>query len=173
MNQIVPPIMILLSGDGGNSKSARTLLRNNVWGHLHKSVSPTCFQKAEEPRIQGCHFSAAKLLTVQEVSPGDPVCEAELKKMISGEYLWCRPLFGKETKQYRWNRCGLRWEFNNHFFSIQGDPSNLPALRSWLRRFRALRLKACFTSDPRKVDIENCIFPEDSDIAPCWNVLVI
>ena len=52
MCEIQPPVGCILSGDGGNSKSARTLLRSNVWGKHHKIVSSSCFQKEDELRIQ-------------------------------------------------------------------------------------------------------------------------
>ena len=47
------PIMILMTGHGGNSKSAKTLLRENVFGNLHATVDPKCFQTLDEFRIQG------------------------------------------------------------------------------------------------------------------------
>ena len=165
MNELIPPVGILLTGDGGKCKSARTLLRCNVWGKHHKVVASQCFQKDDELRIQGCHFAHARIITAQEAEPGKPVCEPELKKVLSGEYYRCRPLFGKETKPYRWNRCGFWWEFNNLFFSIKGNPDDLRSLRSWTKRFIVLRLKATFTGDPSKVDLDRCIFPEDSEIA--------
>jgi hypothetical protein len=165
MNQLIPPVANLLYGDGGNSKSARTLLRANVWGDHHKTISPTVFQVPEEFRKQGCHFSSARVGTVQEVAPGQPVMEPELKKVISGEFIACRPLYGKTTTNYRWNRMALWWEFNSAFFKLAGDPNDLPALRAWTRRFNALKYLATFSSDPTKIDIDNLVFPESSDLA--------
>ena len=51
------------------------------------------------------------------------------------------------------------------FFSIKGNPDDLRSLCSWTRRFIVLRLKATFTGDPSKLDLDRCIFPEDSEIA--------
>eukprot|EP00959_Pyramimonas_sp_CCMP1952_P218892 4577144-Pyramimonas_sp.AAC.1 len=69
-NADMPHVQLLITGNGGNAKSARTLRRGNVWGPMHKVMSALAFQKPEEFRKQGCQFAHAKLITVQECSPG-------------------------------------------------------------------------------------------------------
>ena len=165
MTQIMPPVQILEYACGGNSKSARSLLRNNVWSGLHKFVSPKCFHNPDEFRIQGGQFAAARITTIQECSPGCPLVEAVWKAFVSGESIMCRPLYGKTTAYYRWNRCGKIWEMNWGFPSITGNPASTHSLRSFTRRLRACQITAMFTSDPTKVDIDNGIFPEDSELA--------
>ena len=165
MNQIIPPVQLLEYADGGNSKSAATMLRDNVWQGHHSIISPKCFQENDEFRKQGGQFAWARSMTVQECSPGSPLIEATWKQWVSGERLMCRPLFGETTEYFRWNRCAKYWETNWGFPSILGDPFNMSSLRHFTRRLRTARLHAVFTSDPAKVDVENAVFPENSELA--------
>ena len=84
------------------------------------------------------------------------------KKFISGEKLACRPLFGKTTEDYQWNRCGKWWECNFAFPSIKGDPADLPSLKSFWRRLVVLELASNFASDVSQIDIEKRVFAEDA-----------
>lgn len=165
MNQVMPPVLVLEYADGGNSKSARTLLRNNVWQGHHKVISPRCFQEPEEFRKQGGQFASAKVITIQECAPGEPMVEEVMKKFISGERLMCRPLFGTTTAYYRWSQTAKFWECNWGFPSISGSPEDMRKLYAFERRLRVLKLHATFTSDPTKVDIEQGIFLEDTELA--------
>ena len=164
MNKPTPPVVLFLVGVGGNSKSARTILRNNVFAGHHRVLTFDMLQVPKEFRIQGGKFAHAKSLTIQECSPGKPLLEAEFKRFASGEYVACRPLFGKETAYYRWNNCAKYWELNMQFPSIEGDCSKLWELRSMTRRIRVITLRSIFTSDSGAVDIENARFKEDADL---------
>ncbi len=67
-------------------------------------IAPRCFQEPDEFRKEGGQLAAAKVLTIQECAPGDPVAEEVMKKLISGERLMCRPLYGTTAAYYRWSR---------------------------------------------------------------------
>ncbi|CAK0872034.1 unnamed protein product [Prorocentrum cordatum] len=164
MSQVMPPVLVLEYADGGDSKSARTLLRDNVWRGHHKVISPRCFQEPDEFRKQGGQFASAKILTIQECTPGEPMVEDVMKSFISGDRLMCRPLFGTTTAYYRWNRAARFWECNWGFPSISGSPDDIRKLYASERRIRVVKLQATFTSDPAKVDVENRIFKEDTEL---------
>ena len=164
MDQIAPPIEVEYTGNGGNAKSARTVLRNNVFSGHHKIIPPEVFQKPDEFRIQGTHFAFAKAATVQERQPGLPLLEDLWKRYISGERLACRFLFGKSTTLYQWLRCIKFREFNKGSPSIKGDPARLDLLRAFIRRVVVIELTATFSSDPDKVSIEDGVFEECSYI---------
>eukprot|EP00973_Karenia_brevis_P017272 2370772-Karenia_brevis.AAC.1 len=53
MDEIMPPVEIVYVGNGGNSKTARSLLRNSVFKNVHSYVAAECFQKPDEFRKQG------------------------------------------------------------------------------------------------------------------------
>lgn len=53
MGQIMPPRQVLEYADGGNAKSARTSLRDNVWQGVHKAISQQAFQEPDEFRKHG------------------------------------------------------------------------------------------------------------------------
>ena len=164
MDQIAPPIEVEYTGNGGNAKSARTVLRNNVFSGHHKIIPPEVFQKPDEFRIQGGHFAFAKAATVQECQPGLPLLEDLWTRYISGERLACRFLFGKSTTLYQWLRCIKFREFNKGFRSIKGDPARLDLLRAFIRRVVVIELTATFSSDPDKVSIEDGVFEECSTL---------
>ncbi|CAK0814598.1 unnamed protein product, partial [Prorocentrum cordatum] len=164
MNQVMPPVLFLEYADGGSSKSARTLLRDNVWRGHHEVVSPRCFQEPDESRRQGGQFAPAEILTIQECAPGGPMVEDVMKSFISGDRLMCRPLFGTITAYYRWNRAARFWEVNWGFPSMSGSPDDVRKLCAFERRIRVVKLLATFTSDPAKVDVENRIFKEDTEL---------
>ena len=164
MGQSLPPIMIWLKGDGGNAKSARTLLRNNVFGGHHVCASPEVFQTEAEFRKQGHQFSFARAVTIQECDPGKPIIEEVWKKFVSGENLGCRPLYGKSTAYFRWGKCCKIWETNNLLPSISGDPQMMHTLRSWVRRIRVLETVSTFSSNEHDVNTDRRAFREDSDL---------
>ena len=56
-NEDIPQVQILFTGHGGNSKSARTLLRANVFGEAHGVMAPEVFQVPDEFQKQGLHFA--------------------------------------------------------------------------------------------------------------------
>eukprot|EP00959_Pyramimonas_sp_CCMP1952_P188562 3943454-Pyramimonas_sp.AAC.1 len=124
-NVDMPRVQLLITGNGGNAKSARTPLRGNVRGPMHKEMSALAFQKPEEFRKQGCQFAHAKLIAVQECSPGVPLEEDVWKCFVAGGFLACRPLFGKTTAYYHWLKCAKFWECNQVFWKIHGSPQNV------------------------------------------------
>ena len=77
----------------------------------------------------------------------------------------CRPLFGTTTEYYRWSHTARFWECNWGFPSISGSPQDMRKLFAFERRLRVVNLQATFTSDPTKVDIEQGIFLEDTELA--------
>ena len=79
MSKPIPPVQVMQIGIGGNSKSARTVLRNNVLHGHHVTLSPTTFQVPEEFRKQGGQVAHARMITVQECRPGEPLIEDEWK----------------------------------------------------------------------------------------------
>ena len=87
MGQPTPPVQILLTGHGGNSKSARTTLRGNVFGGPHTCMGAGVFQELNEFRIQGCHFAFYKCITVQECEAGRPLCEYAWKRLCRASSL--------------------------------------------------------------------------------------
>ena len=164
-----PQKMVVYRGRGLDGKSARTLLRSNVFGGKHMCLSPTTLQTPEEFRIQGGSFAFAALVTVQECQPGAPLMEDIWKKWISGEKIATRPLYGLSTVYHRWNLCGKFWEVNEAFPSIHGDVSNWTSLYSFSRRMLVLEMDACFEAADSKVDIENKVF-EDPDFEDAGEV---
>ncbi len=87
VGKTLPQKMIMFIGNGGDGKSMRTLLRNNVFGGQHRVISPEAFQVAEEFRKQGCHFAFAACMTIQECNAGVALVEDVWKKCVSGEEL--------------------------------------------------------------------------------------
>eukprot|EP00959_Pyramimonas_sp_CCMP1952_P271425 5674209-Pyramimonas_sp.AAC.1 len=53
----LPPKIIVLQGGGGNSKSATTKLRANVFADSHEFMGASCLQKDDEFRKQGGQFA--------------------------------------------------------------------------------------------------------------------
>lgn len=165
MSQTMPPVLIWLSGNGGNAKSARGILRANVFGDHHAVLSSEALQKPDEFRKQGGQFAYCRAITVPEVEPGIPLEEANTKRWISGDRIACRPLFGKTTTYYSWSKSMKVVESNVKLPSIRGDPRDLHSLRSMLRRFIHVELGGMFTSDPEKVSIDGKSFVEDATLA--------
>ncbi|CAK0812923.1 unnamed protein product, partial [Prorocentrum cordatum] len=159
-----PPVMVMLTGNGGNSKSARTVLRNSVFGGHHAVLAADVFQEPQECRKQGGQFAFAKCLTVQECAAGIALLEEIWKKFVSGEFMACRPLFGKTTQYYRWLTCAKFWETNRQFPRINGDYKRFHELRSIWRRLRVVLLKSVFTSNPGSIDVDEAVFREDADL---------
>jgi hypothetical protein len=52
--RVMPQIALLYDSDGGNGKSARTVLRGNCMGDLHAVVSPEVLQVPEEADVPLC-----------------------------------------------------------------------------------------------------------------------
>ena len=75
--------MLVFQGDGGDGKSLRTLLRDNVFAGRHQSLSSDILQVPEEFRKQGCNFAAVLALTIQECQGGLPLQEHVFKSLIS------------------------------------------------------------------------------------------
>ena len=144
MDQPTPPVIVMLTGVGGNSKSARTILRNNVFAGHHRLQPFGVLQVNQEFRKQGGGFAFVRYLTIQECNPGVPLLEQEFNKFVSGEFIACRPLFGQETEYYRWINCAKYWELNMEYPSITGDWSKMWELRSMTRRMRVVKLSAVF-----------------------------
>jgi len=161
----LPQRIIMFIGDGGDGKSSRTLLRANVLAGQHAIISPECFQKVDEFRIQGCHFAYVAAVTVQECRPGFGLIEDIWKKFISGEFLACRPLFGKETVYIRWNTCAKYWEVNQCLPSISPSPNDIKAMKAFFRRLLVVKLKASFTSDVNLAKSTDRVFKEDSTLS--------
>lgn len=150
-----------MTGNGGDGKSARTILRDNVFAGHHKIVGPDVFQKPDEFRIQGCHFANAKCITTQECLAGSPMMEDVWKNFVSGGKLAVRPLYGKSTEWVRWSKCGKFWENNRTFPSIKGDYRKMDKLKSFTRRLIALELSSSFTTNPECVDVGRKVFEDD------------
>ena len=107
-----PQIGLIMTGDGGNAKSAKAALRANMLGEHHHFVSSGALQVPEEFRKQGKHFARARAATVQENQGGVPWIEDVVKRWLSGEYVACRALFGKSTDLFSWIRCLKYFEWN-------------------------------------------------------------
>ncbi|CAK0814461.1 unnamed protein product [Prorocentrum cordatum] len=165
MGVAMPPVLIWYTGTGGNSKSARTILRNNVFGDHATTISSEAFQVKEEFRKQGGQVAFAKVLTVQECAPGVSLIEHILKCWISGERIARRALFGRVTEYFRWDKCAKFWETNMACPSLAGDPERLDLLRAWLRRIICVELTATFSADRAKVSVDDRVFPEDADLS--------
>ena len=60
MDQPTPPVIVMLTGAGGNSKSARTILRNNVFAGHHRLLPFGVLQVNQEFRKQGGGFAFAR-----------------------------------------------------------------------------------------------------------------
>ena len=159
-NEILPQLALLFTGDGGNAKSAKAVLRANVMGAHHAFVSGDCFQTPDEFRKQGCHFARAKVCTVQENQAGVPWLEPIVKCWLGGEFLWCRPLFGKSTTPYSWRKTAKYFEWNRTYPSVRGNWRQIMTLRAFWRRLAVVELGAVFTSDPSLVNISGRVFPE-------------
>ena len=155
-----PQIGLIMTGDGGNAKSAKAALRANVLGEHHHFVSSDVLQVPEEFRKQGKHFARARAATVQENQGGVPWIEDVVKRWLSGEYVACRALFGKSTDLFSWLRCVKYFEWNRTYPSIRGDWRNMHSLRSFWRRLAVIELGAVFTSDPSKVNVDGKVFHE-------------
>ena len=155
-----PQVGLIMTGDGGNAKSAKAILRANVMGTLHHFVSSDVLQVPEEFRKQGKHFARARVATVQENQAGVPWIEDVAKRFLSGEFVACRALFGKSTEMFSWSRCMKYFEWNRTYPSVRGDWRNIQSLRSFWRRLAVIELGAVFTSDGDKVSINGRVFPE-------------
>ena len=159
-NMPSPQVALLFKGDGGNSKSAKAVLRANCfWGH-HHFVSSEVLQVPEEFRKQGKHYAKARIATVQENKAGAPWIEDIVKRWLSGEFIACKALFGRTTELYNWLHCRVYLEWNQAFPSIRGDWRNVQSLFSFWRRLATIELESVFTSDPSKVRIGDRVFEE-------------
>ena len=163
--EVQPPVQLILTGKGGDGKSARTLLRQAVFGDHHATVGADIFQKENEFRIQACHFAFARVVTAQECLPGVSLLEDCWKNFVANGKLAGRPLFGKQTLYLSWPRCAKIWEMNKHLPRINGDPGCIFNLKSFTRRARVIEMQASFTGDSGRVNVEAQIFVEDPDLA--------
>ena len=155
-----PQVSLVMTGDGGNSNSAKAIIRTNLMGQHHSFISSEVLQTPDEFRKQGKHFARSRAGTLQENQAGVPWTEDVAKRFLGCEYIACTPLFGKSTKMFRWNKT-LKWiEWNRTYPSIRGDWRNIRGLRSFWRRLAAIELGAVFTSDPSLVNINGRVFPE-------------
>ena len=159
-DEVMPQLSIIFTGDGGNSKSAKAIIRANVLAAHHKFVSSEVLQVPDEFRKQMCHNARARYATVQENQAGVPWLEDAVKRWISGEFNACRPLFGKTTEMFSWRKCAKAFEWNRTYPSIKGDWRNMQSLRAFWRRLAAIELGAVFSSDPNMVTIAGRVFPE-------------
>ena len=159
-----PQVALLFTGDGGNSKSAKAVLRANCFGSHHHFVSSGVLQVPEEFRKQGKHHARARIATVQENKGGEPWSEDIVKRWFSGVFIACRALFGKSTELYSWLFCRIYLEWNRAYPSIRGDWRNMQSLRAFWRRLAVIELGAVFTSDLTKVRIADRVF-EEKDLA--------
>lgn len=164
MGETVPQVQLFMTGKGGNSKTAKTILRENVFAGHHHAATSDIFQKHDEFRIQGSHFSHVRVLTVQETEAGRPLFEGTWKQFVSGQALPCRKLYGKETHYYAWDRAAKYWETNWAFPSIQGDPANIASLKSFWRRIIVLEMGSSFTSCASEEDPEKKVFKEEAEL---------
>ena len=87
-----------------------------------------------------------------------PLLEPEFKKFVSGDYIACRPLFGKETEYYRWITCAKYWGLNMEYPSITGDWIKMWESRSMTCRMRVVKHSAVFTSDAANVNVDKTCF---------------
>lgn len=125
-------------------------------------MSPKVFQVEEEMRKQGNRHAASSAITIQECIPGSYLIEDEFKNWSANGQIACRPLFGKTTQMYDWERCGKRWEMNKQHFRIRIPVTgNARKLRSFMRRFRTIQMESSFTANADGEDIENRIFRDD------------
>ena len=90
--------------------------------------------------------------------------EDSWKNTISGGESMCRPLYGKVTENYSWAFCAKFWEFNLMFPRIHADPAVWKTLEPYTRRILVVFLTSMFTSDHSKVDLDNKVFPDDTDL---------
>ena len=153
-----------MKGDGANAKSARALLRHNVFDGHWAPISSEAFQEETEFRKQGKEFAFARCVTIQECDPGKPLVEEVFQKFVSGEFLSCRPLFGKATTYYRWSHACKYWESNATLPSIKGDADNMNSLRAFTRRIRVVEVKSTFTSTQSDFNEAGRVFREDADL---------
>ncbi|CAK0895051.1 unnamed protein product [Prorocentrum cordatum] len=161
-----PPKIIVLQGGGGNSKSATTKLRANVFADSHKFMSASCLQKDDEFRKQGGQFAGASLLTIQECSGGDPLQEEVAKKFASGEVPPCRPNYGETAEYFGWPCAGKFWELSFALPSVVGGPHDPPSLKSWCRRLLVIPLESSYSASPAEVRAGDRVFLDDSTLSP-------
>ena len=162
--EMVPPMCLIPMGDGEDGKSMRTELRQNYMGEAHAIMSPKCFQIEEEFRKQGNAFADKNGITIQECQPGVSLCEEDFKNWASGGKLPCRPLFGKTTVYYKWDRCGKWWEMNKAFPAINAGTTEARKLKAFIRRFRVILMGSKFTLEPTQLDADNRVFEDDPDL---------
>ncbi|CAK0823124.1 unnamed protein product [Prorocentrum cordatum] len=162
----LPPKIIVLQGGGGNSKSATTKLRANVFADSHEFMGASCLQKDDEFRKQGGQFAGAPLLTIQECSGGDPLQEKVAKKFASGEVLPCRPNYWETTEYFRWPSAGKFWELNFALPIVVGDPRDPPSLKSWWRRLLVVPVESSCSAPPAEVRVGDRVFLDDSTLSP-------
>lgn len=163
--EITPPLILVPTGDGEDGKSLRTILRGNVLGDAHKVMSPKCFQVEDELRKQGNQFAFARGVTIPECMPGAPLIEDEFKSFAGNGKVACRPLFGKTTVYYQWERCGKWWEMNKSYPSIRAAQKDARRLRAFVRRFRVIVYSSSFTLDADSVDFDKKVFMDDPTLA--------
>ena len=160
-NVPIPQKLLILRGPGGDGKSLRSHLRQNVFGLLHKYMTPNVFTIDEEFRKQGGQFANALAVTFQECNGGVALLEEVFKKFVSGEMMACRPNYGSTTSYYSWDSAAKFWEMNLLTPVIKGDPNDVARLRSWTRRLLVLSFQSTYVADSGAVDIGNRIFCDD------------
>ena len=83
-DQPSPQVALIMTGDGGNAKSAKAVLRANVFGSQHSYLSSEVLQVPEEFRKQGKHFARARVATLQDSQAGVPWVEDVVNMFLSG-----------------------------------------------------------------------------------------
>jgi hypothetical protein len=160
-------------GDGGNSKTAMSILRNSLYFGTHKFISATVFENEDEHRKQGINFAYCRAGTIQESATGVFIRPDLYKNTVGGGQFPVRPNYGKETLMVSLLQTAFNWECNNApRLRLPGaaDPKvalanfDVKKVRSMIRRVRVVDYYAIFVGDPTKVDIANKVFLDDSEL---------
>ena len=108
----MPQMCIVMRGRGRNTKTTLSKLRANVLGTGHKAVPASVLHVPEEMRKQLLHFSQARCITIKECQGRVWLEEDVTKNLFGRDELAGRLLFGKATKTFALERCGMFWEVN-------------------------------------------------------------
>ena len=162
--QPLPHKMIIFLSNGGNGKSAKSKLRANFFGGSHRFAGSKVFQQEEEFRKQGRQFAQAKCITIQECQAGKFLQESDFKNFVSGGRSPCRPNFGIETVYISGPCCAKYWELNPNLPAINGDPTDVKSLWSFVRRLIVLVLESEFVTSSDGTSVDDRIFVEDPSL---------
>ena len=117
-------------------------------------------QREREFQVQGCNFSHAIFISIDEAKGDCGILDDVFKLFIGGGSLPLRRNHESETRYGRWPFTGKVWSFNT------GDTPKVATAeeRSYARRVRCTYMRSTFTNIPSEVNVASKVFVADPGV---------